>query len=641
MALVLIILTLFSAGGWVLLYPKPAQAVFADTIGGPANITANIRDALKWAWEKTRDAIKWAAEQIKTAYTIWQKSDSLLARASRVAAQIALHTVLKMMTNEIITWIQGGGEPRFISDWKGFLEGAGNKAGGLFVDKYLGAGYLCEPFDMNIKFALQDVPTFETKVRCTLEEMGINIKNFHNDLAYGGWTGWLELTKPQNHFSGGYLIAQNEKTEREAKSKEAADKEALVGRGFLSVKACIKGSAEDSMSGATYDTCSSKDSCADLKDLAKAAGDDFICAKEIAVTPGSLLSDITSRAMDRDLDTLSRQVADLTDSLGSFAPYVIAISNALINKVIQKGFAAVTTSGPTVDNPDEPLPDGTGIPEANDAIADIATDGTDSEILLTLQELLKEKLEEELLSQQQSNLSVMRDIRTSQNNILNTLLSILEENCSSTFPDWANQETISQESIERNRTKTTARLIHDSDSLLYEKISWTEIADRETITYATYEIIETTLAIDDEITVLENDITATTQWIIDTDSAIDATATYVEATNLYSELYEAGEEQSVLDAQQAIVDAAWPTVLSIGQIVARSTAEELPNLKNDTRDTLMNIIDTAYGLLEARGMSEEYPEAGTLYEEKESLQTKLTQVSATLNRCLNPDEGHP
>jgi hypothetical protein len=150
LAAVLLMTMIFSAGGWTLFYPKPAQAVFADYIGGPANIIANIRDAAKWAWEKIQAAYAYAADQIQVAYTWWQKSETLLARVTRVAAQIALNTVLSMLTNDLIKWIQGEGEPRFISDWRGFLSEAGDKAGGLFVDKYLGAGWLCEPFDVDI-----------------------------------------------------------------------------------------------------------------------------------------------------------------------------------------------------------------------------------------------------------------------------------------------------------------------------------------------------------------------------------------------------------------------------------------------------------------------------------------------------------
>jgi len=86
------------------------------------------------------------------------------------------------------------------------------------------------------------------------------------------------------------------------------------------------------------------------------------------------------------------------------------------------------------------------------------------------------------------------------------------------------------------------------------------------------------------------------------------------------------------------VDAAWPATLSAGQIVASSTATGLSDLKNDTQDIIMDVIDIANNLVNVRGFSENYPEAGTLYEKKKSLQTKLTQISNDLHDCLNPIE---
>ena len=81
----LILMMIFLAGAWVLLYPKPAQAL-ADVIGGPSQVLSTIMGYAKWTWEKIKAAAAAARDHIRTAYTIWQKSHTVLAEASRIAA---------------------------------------------------------------------------------------------------------------------------------------------------------------------------------------------------------------------------------------------------------------------------------------------------------------------------------------------------------------------------------------------------------------------------------------------------------------------------------------------------------------------------------------------------------------------------
>ena len=120
------------------------------------------------------------------ANDLWQTAQDLYEWALGVALNVLFNQILTELTNEIVAWIQGGEEPRFLSmDLEDWLGDAANNAGGLFVDQFLGAGWLCEPFDADIKIALLDVPTFETEAECTLEDMGKNISNFYeNCFAY-------------------------------------------------------------------------------------------------------------------------------------------------------------------------------------------------------------------------------------------------------------------------------------------------------------------------------------------------------------------------------------------------------------------------------------------------------------------------
>jgi len=665
LAAVLIIMMVSLAGGWVLFYPKPVQA-FADTIGGPSQVISTIRDYAKWAWEKVQAAYDYAADTIKVAIALWQKSDTLLARVTRVAATIALHTVLNMMTNQIIEWIQGGGEPRFISDWRGFLSDAGNNAGGLFVDKYLGAGWLCEPFDVAIKIPLLSVPTFDERVRCTLEDMGINIRMFYDDFNEAGWMGWIELTKPQGNFYGGYLMAQAEKTIQEEKAKDAAGQEGLAGRGFLSVKACVEGHATLMPENRTQ-TCNDKDSC---KSLESRAGTYFVCDKEIAVTPASVLSDITSRAMDREMDIIGQEIAAMTADLGTFAPYVVAVGNALINRLIQEGLEAVQTSGPTEESPDEPMPPSDVVisidsPAKAEVAEEIAT------IIFDQQELLKENLEDQLLSQQQSNLTVMQSMETIQSDILSTLRNVFQASsvgqpdCS--LPSWANSQitdtrTEPGESVgQGERTIETIQITATGvGSILIEETSWQEWdscahrdADDHCVSGWTlkllYETLNTNIQISDQVLALEEEIGNTNQWVANIDTAIASTNGLFQAVDDYMILYDeihpppednveilvhpTEEQQIALDVATDNIETALVSLIIDGGIAVESSPDDMMELSNDIQGFTMMINRIANDLQIALGMSAEYPEEDSLYAQKNSMQGSLSEVEGIYPSC--------
>ncbi|HLD34362.1 MAG TPA: hypothetical protein VJB62_00710, partial [Patescibacteria group bacterium] len=207
---VLILSMVFIAGGWLLFAPKPAQAIVTNEATSKPTVWQTIKDAAFYAWSKAAEKYHAAASWISAKVDLWKQADTWLTRAASAALELLLHMVLNMITNEIIKWIQGGGDPRFISDWQGFLKDVADKAGGKFVDEYLGMGYLCEDFDIDIRIALLEVPTFEERVKCTITDIVDNIKDFSDNFSNGGWKAWLTLTEPQNNFYGGYLIAYEE-----------------------------------------------------------------------------------------------------------------------------------------------------------------------------------------------------------------------------------------------------------------------------------------------------------------------------------------------------------------------------------------------------------------------------------------------
>src|SRR3989344_4966317 len=103
-----------------------------------------------WSWgnfyEKTiqhnvkepTDATTGAAERIFDKFKIF-----LLALFKRF--------ILDRMVDQIVQWIQGGGEPQFVQDWGTFLNDASNLGQEAFIKDYLDADYLCSPFSLTLR----------------------------------------------------------------------------------------------------------------------------------------------------------------------------------------------------------------------------------------------------------------------------------------------------------------------------------------------------------------------------------------------------------------------------------------------------------------------------------------------------------
>ncbi len=148
----LIMAVLFISGGSILFLPKKAQALYPVT-----DYKKWITDKITWAYEKGKLYATTATTSASAAIAAWEKNESWIAQITYAAAEIALRQVLAMVTNDVIDWVKSGykGKPAFLSSsFDEFAADVGNTAGGDFINQYLGAGWLCEPFDADIKTAL-------------------------------------------------------------------------------------------------------------------------------------------------------------------------------------------------------------------------------------------------------------------------------------------------------------------------------------------------------------------------------------------------------------------------------------------------------------------------------------------------------
>lgn len=264
-----------------------------------------------------------AWQNITSIFTTGINIEQLFEWAFKIAAEALKRQLLNMIVDQIVTWIQGGGNPKFITDWPGFFRDAVDAAGGNFL-KQLGLGLFCSPYNLTLRAAFIPIPKFSDRSACTLSQIGINIENFLKNFNNGGWMAWNEMVlKPQNNIYGAYLMAWDQYEIEKSAAKKAAEAEAQAGRGFLSVKRCIR----------QHDEIIGEQNGQPLTNT--------VCDQYQIVTPGTVVGELAAKAVGSDIDFIV--------NAQDFAAYVAAITNAVLNRMFAEGVGllrmALSSSG--------------------------------------------------------------------------------------------------------------------------------------------------------------------------------------------------------------------------------------------------------------------------------------------------------
>ena len=301
-------LTEFSNKKLSLYHPADAQSIaekillirrayaVVPTIDNKAILTAvanTIKEIVSQVAEWAKDAARWAAD-----------------KAWIMAVEVLKKRLLDMLVDQIVQWVQGGGSPKFITDWKAFLSDAFNAGVGDIV-KQLGLGFLCSPFNLQVNLAFSPIPKFSQRVTCTLDKIVGNINNFYGDFRNGGWIAYQTQWQPAGNYYGSVLTAYDEALKEGTRQKEAAKNEGIANQGFLSTKRCV-------------------DPERDLGTGELTGG----CSRYEVTTPGKTIGDTLSKAVGSDIDYIVNS-RDLS-------AYVAAISNAVYNRLVRGAVGGIT-----------------------------------------------------------------------------------------------------------------------------------------------------------------------------------------------------------------------------------------------------------------------------------------------------------
>lgn len=242
--------------------------------------------------------------------------------------------LIDYMVDQTTKWIQGGGEPKFVTDWQGFLSDAGQAAVGDVILQ-TDAAFLCSPFKLNVMLSLLPVPKFGQRVQCTLDSIVKNIDDFYNNFENGGWIAYNASMSPQNNYFGTILLTYDEMLAAQAKAKDSASKEAASGSGFLSVKECLEYETNSNLD-ATIQACSDNFSGDELSTCINAAQKAYPskCTKEQINTPGSTVG---AAVVENTVGSDSKWAANIKS-------WTSALVNAAINRLITEGVGLMKDS---------------------------------------------------------------------------------------------------------------------------------------------------------------------------------------------------------------------------------------------------------------------------------------------------------
>lgn len=253
------------------------------------------------------------------------------------------------IVDETIKWIQGGGDPKFVTDFGGVLEDATQAAVGD-VAREVGLGELCTGISpARIKFRLE-TPRFSESVSCTLDDIVGNIERFADSFQSGGFIGYQELLKPHNNRWGVEILTAAEVERRQSKAQDALRQEISTGRGFLSTSQCLEWSLYADFGGGETEVVNviPVNEAFNFPDPSKpppvgAPGQEWKCTQQRITTPGTAIAEGLERSLYSDLDYIIN-AQELT-------AYIGAIFDAAVNRLIKEGVKGVQGLKPSGSTP--------------------------------------------------------------------------------------------------------------------------------------------------------------------------------------------------------------------------------------------------------------------------------------------------
>ena len=302
-----------------------------------------------------------AAFGIQTAHAAWIHVDPVkLAREiwtflQRLITEKLKDILVHKLVQQTIRWIQGGGKPQFITNWKGFLKDSGKRAVDIAIsDLY---PQLCQPFAPLIRVAVLPVDFDRnlpgtSPITCTLDQIVGNVKAFSDSFTNGGWVAYGAALEPSNNFFGALIQANDIVQARAAAERAAKERAVKAGKGGLPQQECVQyeqGSTYGACVDQVYAQCAAQNFTSDECDeqillICGNLSDTQQCLEWRDTTPGSVILGSLSDTVRAPLE----RIVNADD----FVALVNALINAMLSKLTQLGRDAIS-GGILALNPDD------------------------------------------------------------------------------------------------------------------------------------------------------------------------------------------------------------------------------------------------------------------------------------------------
>lgn len=213
------------------------------TVAAGAFTLVPARSAQAIAFVPTQDSFNLVQNSITAANTTLDvEKEFWLDAFFNQAAKIVIHNI----TDSIVSWINSGfrGSPAFVTDPQAFFTDVADQVAGEFIAG-TELGFICDPFQIDIRAALNYNYSSDFRVNCRLSDAVRNTEDFlrftGGDFNQGGWAGWFSMTQQhQNNPYGAYAQARGELSLRIATAQGVEEKKLDWGKGFLSWQDCIQ-----------------------------------------------------------------------------------------------------------------------------------------------------------------------------------------------------------------------------------------------------------------------------------------------------------------------------------------------------------------------------------------------------------------
>jgi len=615
----------FVIGGVALPCQKAAQAQYAvfDAALFSNSIYYSGWDqawqGMKLAWEKVSSAYHAAADWISANVATSTWLEGKLEKAIDSAWAYLKKKLLDMLVNDIIVWIQGGGEPKIISDFGSFLRDAADQAGGSFITSLLQSDFLCSGFGPRLNVALSRVPTFGTNATCTISQINSNIEGFFDNFEQGGWNSFLAMTEPQNNIYGAYLMGLDELIGRKNSASQSAQAQGIAGSGFLNDEVCDEITMPD---GTVFPVDGYSMDRVDI-----AGGE--TCTKKRTRTPGRMIADAASKASLLDIDYI------LGIDKGSMATYVTAIVDAMVNRIIREGVTMVTTSGQDSSGAyyvgTSAGQTGNGI--TTSPIISINSVGIDTAIsdrgtataLIDQEKLLRENYEK-LVAELQTNLSIASETKIIQENTIKTAVDLLNKGCS--LP--AGATLTSEGSAYKLKVDGAGEaILNGTTNPVY---GYNPNNTTYTITSLSLNAASLVQSINNKITATQDQISKVATATSDTQSYVATIERYITAYNNWQN--NNGTQAQVEAAQVELLQARDNDLTSLRALLGLSSAADLQTLLQKTQEASNIAVQEINNEQTNRGLLPDCAYAGNgLYRDRCSAQSTYSTWQSNLSYC--------